>query len=511
MARKGSPTILQEELYSPGASHERPESARAEYSRDSRSERSHSDLSYSDRPHDDWPQEQLDDDRLIDLNVNEESPFLRAQKRVSARRSTLPKKTAFRLLWAAAAAAILFLAVIVAAGVYHYGEHSWRFRIESSDNIEIIGMRNTTKAQIMEVMGADIGRNIFFIPLAQQRAQLEQIPWVESASVMRFVPNRLKVEIHERTPVAFARVGPRIFLIDAAGTLMDLPRNHKYSFPVVLGMNPGEPLSTRAPRMQAYNELVRELDSGGAHYSQDLSEVDVSDLDDLKIRVNDPAGDVLVELGSSDYLKRYKTYISHVQEWRQQFQKLESVNLRYDNQVIVNPDMEGKPKQPALTAAAARAAAAAGVKAAALITRMSSPPRALPKPAFELSKATLESAEGKKPAVKPKLKKAAAHAKFAPMPKAVQAGVQKPAQKDEQKTAQKTATRQMAKASTAPQISAPATPQIRTSQFRTSQFRRRPARKKSAAKKPAQSAAPPSRASPKPSPAIAKPSAGANG
>ena len=70
--------------------------------------------------------------------------------------------------------------------------------------------------------------------------------------------------------------------------------------------------------------------------------MDLSDLDNLKVRVNDPAGDVLVELGSSDYLKRYQTYVSHVQEWRQQFQKLESVNLRYDNQVIVNPEMEGK-------------------------------------------------------------------------------------------------------------------------------------------------------------------------
>ncbi len=160
-------------------------------------------------------------------------------------------------------------------------------------------MQNVTKAQIMEVMGADIGRNIFFVPLCQQKAQLEQIPWVESASVMRFVPNRLKVEIHERTPVAFARVGPRISLIDAGGTLMELPQKHKYSFPVILGMNPGEPLSTRAPRMKAYNELVQELDSGGAHYSQDLSEVDLSDLDNVKVRVNDPAGDVQVELGSS--------------------------------------------------------------------------------------------------------------------------------------------------------------------------------------------------------------------
>ena len=114
------------------------------------------------------------------------------------------------------------LAGLGAAWLYHYGEHSWRFRVESSDNIEVTGMQNVTKAQIMEVMGADIGRNIFFIPLAQQKAQLEQIPWVESASVMRFVPNRLKVEIHERTPVAFARVGPRMSLIDAGGTLMEL-------------------------------------------------------------------------------------------------------------------------------------------------------------------------------------------------------------------------------------------------------------------------------------------------
>src|ERR1022692_2434244 len=314
MARKSSGTILQEELYPPSAQPAR---------------------------------EELEDARLVDLDVDEESPFLRGQKRVSARRSTLPKKTANGLLWAAVAAGVGCPAGLGAAWLYHYGEHSWRFRVESSDNIEVTGMQSVTKAQIMEVMGADIGRNIFFIPLAQQKAQLEQIPWVESASVMRFVPNRLKVEIHERTPVAFARVGPRMSLIDAGGTLMELTPKHKYSFPVILGMNPGEPLSTREPRMKAYAEMVQDLDSGGARYSQDLSEVDLSDLENLKVRVNDPAGDVLVELGSSDFLKRYKTYVSHVREWRQQFQKLESVNLRYDNQVIVNPDMEGKPRQSA--------------------------------------------------------------------------------------------------------------------------------------------------------------------
>src|ERR1039458_2825649 len=367
----------------------------------------------------------MEDARLLDLDVDEESPFLRGQKRVSARRSSLPKKTANGLLWAVIAAAVVCAAGLAAAGLYHYGEHSWRFRVESSDNIEVTGTQNVTKAQIMETMGADIGRNIFFIPLAQQKAQLEQIPWVESASVMRFVPNRLKVEIHERVPVAFARVGPRMSLIDAGGTLMELTPKHKYSFPVILGMNPGEPLSTRAPRMKAYAEMVRELDSGGARYSQDLSEVGLSALDDVKVRVNDPAGDVLVHLGSTDYLRRYKIYVTHAQGWRQQFQKLESVDLRYDNQIIVNPDMQRTTKPAALSPAVAKAAAAAGVKPAALLTRMGPPDRPGPKPAFELTPKKLDpktAASGtKKAAAKAKASKTAAK------PANASAGSKKPA------------------------------------------------------------------------------------
>jgi cell division protein FtsQ len=383
MARKSGGTILQEELYPPGA-----EAAR----------------------------EEMDDARLVDLDLDEESPFLRGQKRVSARRSSLPQKTANHLLWAAIVAAAVCVAGLCAAWLYHYGEHSWRFRVESSDNIEVMGMQNVTKAQIMEVMGADIGRNIFFIPLAQQKVQLEQIPWVESASVMRFVPNRLKVEIHERTPVAFARVGPRMSLIDAGGTLMELTPKHKYSFPVILGMNPGEPLSTRAPRMKTYAEMVQDLDSGGAHYSQDLSEVDLTDLEDVKVRVNDPAGDVVVHLGSSDYLRRYQTYVTHAQGWRQQFQKLESVDLRYDNQIIVNPEMQRTAKPVALSPAAAKTAAAAGVKPAALVTRLPPPDRGLPKPAFELTEKKLDpkAATGtKKLAAKNKVKKTAMKGKAA--------------------------------------------------------------------------------------------------
>src|ERR1700761_1255171 len=116
MARKSGSTILQEELYPPSAGSARPGL-------------------HGLNGHD----LEMDDARLVDLDVDEESPFLRGQKRVPARRSSLPKKTASRLLWAALAAAVVCVAAIGASALYEYGERSWRFRVESSDNIEVTG------------------------------------------------------------------------------------------------------------------------------------------------------------------------------------------------------------------------------------------------------------------------------------------------------------------------------------------------------------------------------------
>ncbi len=338
MARKSGSTITQEELY--------PQS-------------------------DEFVRDEMEDARLLDLDADQESPFLRGQKRVSVRRGALPRKTANRLLWAAAVLTVVAICGAAVAAVYQYGEHSWRFRVESSDDIDVAGLHNVSRSQVIEVMGGDIGRNIFFIPLDQRQEQLQQIPWVESASVMRFVPNRLRVEIHERTPIAFIRVGSKIMLTDASGALMELPppSKGKYSFPVIVGAGAGEPLSTRAARMKIYNQFIGDLDSDGGKHSQDLSEVDLSDPDDVKIVPNDSQGDVLVHLGSSNYLFRYRIYQAHIREWRQQFSKLESVDLRYDNQIIVNPDMQGGAKQPPLSAAAARAAMSVGVKQAALVNK----------------------------------------------------------------------------------------------------------------------------------------------
>ncbi|HEY2393460.1 MAG TPA: FtsQ-type POTRA domain-containing protein [Candidatus Angelobacter sp.] len=305
-----------------------------------------------------------DDSELLihpeDMNLDEmdgdEAQFLRTNKRVPVRRSPIPKKAASQLKIAGMIAAGVVLCAGLWGWAYNYGMHSWRFRIDSSDAVEIEGVQNASRAQVMEVAGQDIGRNIFFVPLDERQRQMEQIPWVEHASVKRLLPNRLSFTIEERTPVAFAQIGPRTSLIDASGVVMGMPANRqsKYSFPVIRGIAETEPLSSRAAAMKIYNRLISELSAGesagtdagsgagtGAgrkNYVNQLSEVDLSDPENVKVTANDAGGTMVVHLGSEDFLPRYKLYVTHIAEWRQQFQNVQSVDLRYEGQVIVNPD-----------------------------------------------------------------------------------------------------------------------------------------------------------------------------
>ena len=316
---------------------------------------------------------------LDDLD-SEEAQFLRTQKRVPVRRSPIPKKAASQLKIAGVIAAVVVVCGGLTAWAYSYGMTSWRFRIQSSDSVEISGVHNASRAHVMEVAGADIGRNIFYVPLDDRKRQLEQIAWVEEASVMRLLPNRIAVTIRERTPVAFAQIGSRISLIDANGVVMGMPadRKTKYSFPVIRGITETEPLSSRAAAMKIYNRLVSDLGAtngestaaSSPNYVKQLSEVDLSDPENVKVTANDPGGTMVVHLGKEDFLPRYKLYVAHIAEWRQQFQNVQSVDLRYEGQVVVNPDQSPKsPGSPSSPKSEKRIAAMKPVSAKAATKR----------------------------------------------------------------------------------------------------------------------------------------------
>jgi cell division protein FtsQ len=217
--------------------------------------------------------------------------------------------------------------------------HDERFVIPSSSSIELQGNTHVTRAQMLSIFGEDVERNIFTVSLAQRRAELERVPWVAHATVMRLLPNRIRVSIVERTPVAFVRQGNHIGLVDANGVLLDMPVDAKpdghYSFPVVTGISADEPLSTRAARMKIYERFTSELDGSGEKISEGLSEVDLSNPEDVKALIPDHSNEILVHFGDVDFLDRYRRFQAHLPEWRTIYPKLSSVDMRYERQVVL--------------------------------------------------------------------------------------------------------------------------------------------------------------------------------
>jgi cell division protein FtsQ len=220
-----------------------------------------------------------------------------------------------------------------------YIDSDARFRIAGAGNIETAGLTQVTRAEMLPVFGEDIGRNIFYIDLAERRRRLEEIPWVERATVMRLLPDRIRVDVVERQPVAFTRHGQQIGLVDASGVLLTMPAStmaqHHYSFPVLTGIDPRDPLPSRKARIALYQRLLAELDANGQHISEQISEIDLTDPEDARVFMPEQDADVLAHFGEDHFLERYQRYKAHIAEWRQQYPKLAAVDLRYDSQVVL--------------------------------------------------------------------------------------------------------------------------------------------------------------------------------
>ena len=214
-----------------------------------------------------------------------------------------------------------------------------RFRIAGAGNIEASGLTEVSRAELLPVFGEDVGRNIFFVPLAERRRQLEEIPWVEKATVMRLLPDQIRVAVVERQPVAFVRQGAQIGLVDASGVLLTMPAalmaQRHYSFPVVAGIDAHDSLAQRKARMAVYQRLLSELDANGQQVSAQISEIDLSDPADARVLMPEQDSEILAHFGQDHFLERYQHYKENIAAWRQQYPKLASVDLRYDQKVVL--------------------------------------------------------------------------------------------------------------------------------------------------------------------------------
>ena len=219
------------------------------------------------------------------------------------------------------------------------------------DQISVEKNHYVAAASVREIFITDRGKSILRIPVDKRRRQLESIPWVEHATVRRVLPNRVEVEITERTPIAFLRDGTELSLIDAHGMILDRPLESDFHFPVVTGIHSDMPLEDREQRMQLYSKFLQDIGSVRASAADQVSEVDLSDVRDVRATLTGVGNDsapgspdlggaapVLVHFGDSDFAGKYQTLVDEFGAWRAKVGRIESVDLRFSREAVVNQD-----------------------------------------------------------------------------------------------------------------------------------------------------------------------------
>jgi cell division protein FtsQ len=279
-----------------------------------------------------------------DALAEDEPKYLRRQKPVEIRKRKFSRKAwpLYRRILVAAAAVVCGGAAVYAAT--NYLLYSPGVLLRSADQIEIRGNRYVAADAVNEKFSADLGRSVVRVPLAERRDALEELPWVEEAHVQRVMPNRIRVEIAERVPVAFLRTGSDLSLIDAHGVILERPAEGEFHFPVVGGIADSMTLAARAQRMDLYTQFMRDIEHIQPGATDHVSEADLSDAADLRATltgVGTSAGNaspILVHFGDGDFGSRYHLLAENIDQWRASAGSVDSVDLRFARQVVVNPE-----------------------------------------------------------------------------------------------------------------------------------------------------------------------------
>jgi cell division protein FtsQ len=278
-----------------------------------------------------------------ELVAEEEPRYLRRQKPVEIRRKKFSGKTGtyYRrvLVWTLVGVAT----VGASAFSVRYLLYSPQMLLVKPDQIEVNGNHVVPREDVQKLFVSDRNRSVLRIPLDARRRQIEELSWVEEASVQRILPNRVRVLISERAPIAFFHNGTELTLIDSHGVLLDRPDGEDFHFPIITGLSESLPREEREKRMHTYQEFMKTVDLVKPGSSDRISELDLSNPRDLRVVLTGLGGTgddraVTVHFGQNDFTGKYRMLVENFAQWQANSGTVHSIDLQYSRQVVMNPN-----------------------------------------------------------------------------------------------------------------------------------------------------------------------------
>ncbi|HEV2417141.1 MAG TPA: FtsQ-type POTRA domain-containing protein [Terriglobia bacterium] len=275
-----------------------------------------------------------------ELRIEEPNPYRRRQKVIGIRRGPSRASRVARTC-----ALALTLALALPLGAYWAGRRiiaSRLFLFQPHQDVKLIGNHVVSTDDVLNALGygndAESPATSFFrMDLARERQRVDFIPWVESATIERMFPNRLRITVVERTPVAYAQVNGSIELVDQNGIFLQMLRKSPLDFPVLYGLDAAASISERKAMIGRYEQFLSDTRAEMRRAAWSVSEVDLSDPDDLRVLLVQGKLTILAHFGDGDYTARFKTFTTVAPQALAANPKIDSMDLRYPGEVVVDP------------------------------------------------------------------------------------------------------------------------------------------------------------------------------
>ncbi|MBA2380137.1 MAG: FtsQ-type POTRA domain-containing protein [Blastocatellia bacterium] len=178
--------------------------------------------------------------------------------------------------------------------------------------VDVRGVARASSGEIEEIVRSQAEKTgVWNADLVEMKIRVEKIPYVETASVSRILPNGIRVVVFEREPAARVRVGEQEFLMDGHGVMLEAVSEPEPELPfVMLGWDQerSEAADTEnAERMKAYRAMLHEWREIGV--ADRVRQVDVSDLREPRAIIEDSGQPVSIAVGRSNFGENLKNGI----------------------------------------------------------------------------------------------------------------------------------------------------------------------------------------------------------
>jgi|WetSurMetagenome_2_1015567.scaffolds.fasta_scaffold31477_3 cell division septal protein FtsQ len=263
-----------------------------------------------------------------------------ANSPVAGRRFILALKSLGRFC-----AFLLTVSFLLSIFVYAFTSDKFNLR-----EIKFTGCKELDPQKLEAIIRQNFPPNLLKIDLRQLKKLLEGEAWVKQVAIRRVLPSELIIYIEERIPAVILEMQGELLVADEDGILLNCyeSRFGKLDKPVFRGVM-GENMKDyrlyqegNSARIRKALAMLKEIENGSPEDAKKISEVDISDRENLKILLVDDTVDDTVEvyLGDKDYLKRFRTLMDNMgiyRELKEQKNDIASIDLRLENKILYQP------------------------------------------------------------------------------------------------------------------------------------------------------------------------------